>query len=59
MLNNVLNNSPLSIKILYENFDYFLTLKEETKYFDCIVKYAFDSNNINLIHNVFNILFNN
>ncbi len=50
MLNNILNNSPLGLKILYENFDYFLTLNEDTKYFDCIVKYAFDSDNRELIH---------
>ena len=50
MLNNILNNSPLGLKILYENFDYFLSFKEDEKYFDCIVKYAFDSNNRELIY---------
>lgn len=50
MLSNLLNNSPLGLKILYENFDTFLSPTEDTMYFDCIVKYAFDSNNKELIH---------
>ena len=31
MLNNILNNSPLGLKILYENFDAFLSLNEDPK----------------------------
>ncbi|MCI5733459.1 MAG: hypothetical protein MR296_05480 [Tenericutes bacterium] len=50
MLNNLLNNSPLGLKILYENFNTFLYPNGDTQYFDCIVKYAFDSNNRELIH---------
>jgi len=50
MLNNILHNSPLGPKILYENFDVFLPPNGDTKYFDCIVKYAFDSNDSELIH---------
>ena len=50
MLNNLLNNSPLGLKVLYENFDTFLSPNGDTKYFECIVKYAFDSNNTGLIH---------
>ncbi len=49
-LNNILNNSPLGLKILYENFDTFLSPNGNPKYFDCIVKYAFDSNNRELLH---------
>lgn len=50
MLNNILYNSPLGLKILYENFDTFLCSDGDIKYFDYIVKYAFDSNNRELIH---------
>jgi hypothetical protein len=50
MLSNFLHNTPLGIKILYENFDYFLSSSLDKKYFDNIVKYAFDSNNVRLIH---------
>lgn len=50
MLNNALYNSPLGLKILYENFDKFLSNVEDKNYFDFIVKYAFDSNNRELIH---------
>lgn len=50
MLNNFLNNSPLGLKILYENFDTFLSPNGDTNYFDCIVKYAFDSYNKKLIY---------
>ena len=50
MLSNFLHNTPLGIKILYENFDYFLSSSIDKKYFDNIVKYAFDSNNVGLIH---------
>ncbi len=50
MLSNFLHNTPLGIKILYENFDYFLSSSADKKYFDSIVKYAFDSNNVELIH---------
>lgn len=50
MLNNLLNNSPLGLKILYENFDTFLCSFGDIKYFDYIVKYAFDSNNRELIY---------
>lgn len=47
MLGNMLNNSPLGIKILYENFDIFF---KDLKYFEYVTKYAFDSNNRELIH---------
>ena len=50
MLSNFLHNTPLGIKILYENFDYFLSSSIDNKYIDSIVKYAFDSNNVGLIH---------
>ena len=50
MLNNLLNNSPLGLKVLYENFDTFLSSNGDTKYFECIAKYAFDSNNTGLIY---------
>ncbi|MBR3211142.1 MAG: hypothetical protein IKF71_04325 [Bacilli bacterium] len=50
MLNNLLNNSPLGLKVLYENFDTFLSFNGDPKYFECIVKYAFDSKNNQLIH---------
>ena len=50
MLNNLLYNSPLGLKVLYENFDMFLSTNEDTKYFDVIVKYAFNSNNKELLH---------
>ncbi len=50
MLNNILYNSPLGLKILQENFDMFLSSDADTSYFDCIVKYAFDSHNRELIH---------
>ena len=50
MMNNLLYNSPLGLKVLYENFNTFLSHNWDTKYFDCIVKYAFDSNNRELIH---------
>ena len=38
MLNNLLNNSSLGLKILYENFDTFLCPDADIKYFDYIVK---------------------
>lgn len=50
MLNNLLYNSPLGLKVLYENLDTFLSTNEDTKYFDVIVKYAFNSNNKELLH---------
>ena len=50
MLNNLLNNSPLGLRILYENFDTFLCFNGDIKYFEYIVKYAFESNNRELIH---------
>lgn len=50
MLNNLLNNSPLGLKILYEYIDMLLSSNESEKYFECIVKYAFESNNKELIH---------
>lgn len=50
MLNNILNNSPLGIKLLYENFNTFLSNDKDPKYFDCIFRYAFESNNRELIH---------
>lgn len=50
MLSNFLNNSPLGLKILYENFNIFLSPNGDTQYFNSIVKYAFDSNNRELIY---------
>lgn len=50
MLNNFLHNSPLGLKVLYENLDTFLSLNGEINYFDYIVKYAFDSHNKELLH---------
>ncbi len=50
MISNFLNNSPLGLKVLYENFDYFLSSKLDKKYFEEIVKYAFSSNNEELLH---------
>ena len=50
MLNNLLNNSPLGLRILYENFDTFLCFNGDIKYFEYIVKYAFESINRELIH---------
>ncbi len=50
MLNNLLNNSPLGLKILYENFDYFLSSTSDEKYLEEIFKYAFNSNNKVLLH---------
>ncbi len=50
MLNNLLHNSPLGLKILYEYFDTLLINNGDTKFFDYIVKYAFDSSNKELIH---------
>lgn len=49
-LSNILNNSPLGLKILYEYYNTFLSPKVDTKYLDCIFKYAFASNNRELIH---------
>lgn len=49
-LSNVLYNSPLGIKILYENLDTFLYDNDFKMNFDVIVKYAFDSNNRDLIY---------
>mgnify|MGYP004536769777 CR=1 FL=1 len=50
MLSNLLNNSPLGIKVLYENLDEFLAFNKNKKYFESIVGYAFSSNNKELIH---------
>lgn len=50
MLNNLLYNSPLGLKILYENFDTLVSTTKDAKYFDIIVKYAFDSKNTELLH---------
>ena len=50
MISNFLNNSPLGLKVLYENFDYFLSSTLDKKYFEEIVKYAFSSNNKELLH---------
>ena len=50
ILKNLLSNSPLGLKVLYENFDTFLSTNEDTRYFDVIVKYAFNSNNKELLH---------
>ena len=50
MLNNFLRNSPLGLKVLYENLDTFLSPNGEVNYFDHIVKYAFDSHNKELLH---------
>jgi hypothetical protein len=52
MLNNLLNNTPLGIKLLYENFNYFMSSKGETNYIDTVIKYAFDSNNKELLHKI-------
>ena len=49
MLYNLLNHSPLGLKVLYEYFDTFLS-NMDTKYFEYIVKYAFDNNNRELIY---------
>ena len=50
MLNNLLNNSPLGIKVLYKNFDIFLSSNSDSEYIDFVFKYAFDSNNKELLH---------
>ncbi len=50
MLGNALYNSPIGLKILYEHFDTFLNGTLEGNYFSYIVKYAFDSNNRELLH---------
>ena len=50
MLKNLLNNSPLGLRILYENFDAFLSSNQSIEYFNYIVKYVFDSNNRQLIY---------
>ncbi len=50
MLNNLLHNSPLGLKVLYEYFDTLLIHNGNTKYFDYIVKYAFNSNNKEIIY---------
>ena len=50
MLYNLLYNSPLGLKVLFENFDIFLSFDDDTMYFDVIVKYVFDSNNKELLH---------
>lgn len=52
MLNNLLNNSPLGLKLLNENFDEFLSSKSKINYIDTVIKYAFDSNNRDLIHKI-------
>lgn len=49
MLGNLLNNSSIGLKILYENYDTLIT-NPNKEYFDYIVKYAFDSNNRDLLH---------
>ena len=50
MMSNLLYNSPLGLKVLYENFDMLLSNNENTEYFDCIVKYAFENKNRELIY---------
>lgn len=50
MLKNALYNSPLGIKILYDNFDMLLSSKEDNNYFNFIVEYAFNTKNGELIH---------
>lgn len=47
MLNDMLYNSPLGFKILKENFELFTNNEE---YFNVVVKYAFNSNNKELLH---------
>lgn len=49
MLNNMLYNSPLGIKVLNENFDTFIS-NDDKSYFDVIVKYAFYDNSKELLH---------
>ena len=50
MLKNALYNSPLGIRILYDNFDMLLSSKEDKDYFSFIVEYAFNTKNSELIH---------
>ena len=50
MMNNLLYNSPLGLKILFEYFDYFVSSDIDKTYFDYIVKYAFSTNNGMVIH---------
>lgn len=50
MMSNLLYNSPLGLKVLYENFDMLLSNNENIEYFDCIVKYAFENKNRELIY---------
>lgn len=49
MLNNLLYNSPLGLKILCENFEYFV-VNDNEDYFNIVVKYAFDSQNKELLY---------
>lgn len=49
MLDNLLTNSPLGLRVLNENFE-FLISKEDEMYFMSIAKFAFKSNNRELIH---------
>lgn len=51
-LYNLLNNTPLGLKLLYENFGYFMNSKNETNYIDIVIKYAFESDNKELIHKI-------
>lgn len=48
MLKNMLYNSPLGLKIISENFDYFST--KDKNFINVIIKYAFDSSNKDLLH---------
>ncbi len=50
MLNNLLNNTPLGLRVLYDNFDTFLSSNSDNDYIDIIIKYAFNSNNRELIY---------
>ena len=49
-LKNLLYNSPLGLKVLNDNFDYFLLNDKDSKNFEVVVKYAFDANNQELLH---------
>ena len=50
MLNNLLNNSPLGLRVLTENLDYLLSLNSDKNYNSVIFKYAFESNNKSLLY---------
>lgn len=50
MLNNLLNNTPLGLKLLNENFDDFMSSRSELSFIDTITKYVVDSNDKELLH---------